>query len=89
MPISGSPKKLAYDIAGGFFSLSPPTLRQYTLADLKTIMLNLAVVARELRQEQTLQDDVMAVKAKNMKLSRLTQAEVVVRAFCKKQRLPL
>jgi hypothetical protein len=31
----------------------------------------------------------MALKAKNMKLSRLHQAEVVLRAYCKKKRIPL
>jgi hypothetical protein len=31
----------------------------------------------------------MAVKAKNMKLSRLNQAEIVIRAYCKKKRIPV
>jgi hypothetical protein len=45
------------------------------------------MVAREIRQEQVSQEDVLAVKAKNMKLSRLNQAEIVVRAYCKKKRI--
>ncbi|BCR06000.1 hypothetical protein DESUT3_30690 [Desulfuromonas versatilis] len=89
MAISGSPKKMAQDIADGFLSLSPPMLKPYTAADLKTILANLAMVARELRQEQIPQEDVMALKAKNMKLSRLNQAEVVIRAYAKKKRLPV
>jgi hypothetical protein len=87
MPIAGSPKKLAQDIAGGYMMLSPPMLKAYTPADLKTILTNLGVVAREIRQEQVPQEDVLAVKAKNMKLSRLNQAEIVVRAYCKKKRI--
>lgn len=69
--------------------LSPPMLRAYTPADLKTILANLGIVAREIRQEQVPQEDAMAVKAKNMKLSRLNQAEIVVRAYCKKKRIPI
>lgn len=87
MPIAGSPKKMAQDIAEGFMSLSPPTLKTYTPADLKTIVVHLGIVARELRQEQIAQDDVMAAKIKNMKLSRLNQAEIVIRAYCKKKRI--
>lgn len=89
MAIAGSPKKIAQDIADGFFSLSPPMLRQYTPADMKTILINLSVVTRDLRQEQIPNEDVMAAKTKNMKLSRLHQAEVVLRAFCKKRRIPI
>jgi hypothetical protein len=89
MAIAGSPKKLAQDIAEGFFMLTPPMLKTYTPADLKTILVNLAIVARDLRQEQIPQDDVMAVKAKNMKMSRLNQAEIVIRSFCKKRRIPI
>jgi hypothetical protein len=87
MPIAGSPKKLAQDIAGGYMMLSPPMLKAYTPADLKTILTNLGMVAREIRQEQVPQEDVLALKAKNMKLSRLNQAEIVVRAYCKKKRI--
>jgi hypothetical protein len=89
MPIAGSPKKMAQDIAEGFMSLSPPMLKSYTPADLKTIIVNLGIVGRELRQELIAQDDVLAAKAKNMRLSRLNQSEVVIRAYCKKMRIPI
>lgn len=87
MSIAGSPKKMAQDIADGYMSLSPPMLRAYTPADLKTILVNLAIVTRDLRQEQTPPEDVMALKMKNMKLSRLNQGAVVIRAYCKKRRI--
>jgi len=89
MPIAGSPKKMAQDIAAGFMMLSPPMLRAYTPADFKTILANLGIVARDLRQEKVPQDDLAAAKTKNMKLSRLNQAEVIVRAFCKKKRIAI
>lgn len=89
MAIAGSPKKLAQDIAEGYMSLSPPMLRPYTAADLKTILTNLSIVARDLRQEQIPAEQVMAVKSRNMKLSRVSQAETVIRAYCLKKRIPL
>ena len=89
MAISGSPKKMAQDIADGFMSLSPPMLKIYTPADLKTIQNSLAQVKREIRQLQVPLEAVLLLKAKNMKLSRLNQAEIVVRSYCKKKRIPL
>lgn len=89
MAIAGSPKKLCQDIADGFLILTVPMLKLYTPADLKTIVANIAVVARDLRQEVIPLDDVMAIKTRNMKLSRLNQAQVVIQAYCKKMRFPL
>ena len=89
MPIAGSPKKLAQDIADGYLMVTPLMLKLYTPIDLKTIIANIGIVSRELRSELIPTDDAMAIKAKNMKLSRLNQAEMVIRAYCKKQRMPL
>lgn len=89
MALSGNPKKMAQDIADGFFSLSPPGLKRFTPAELKTIHNSLVLVRREIRQIQVSQDDVMLIKAKNVKLSRLNQAETVLRSFCKKMRIPI
>ncbi|PLX87831.1 MAG: hypothetical protein C0619_14630 [Desulfuromonas sp.] len=88
MAISGNPKKMAQDIADGFFSLSPPVLKQYTPADIKIILNNLALVKRQVRQIQVPVEDIPLVKAKNMQISRLNQAETVVRSYCKKKRIP-
>ena len=87
MAISGNPKKMAQDLAEGYFLISPPLLKQYSAADFKLILSNTAIVARELRQEAIPLDDVMALKFRNMKLSRLNQAEMVIRAFCTKRRI--
>ena len=89
MAIAGSPKKYAQDIAEGFISLSPSALKSYTPADLKIILTNLTLVQRETRQIQVPLDETLLLKAKNMRLSRLNQAEVVLRSFCKKMRIPL
>ncbi len=89
MAISGNPKKLALDVAGGFYSLSPPVLKKYNPADLKIILSNLALVKREVRQTQVPLDDVLLVKAKNTQISRLNQAEMVLRTHCKKMRISI
>ncbi len=89
MAIAGNPKKLAQDIAEGYLSLSAPSLKKYTPADLKTILVNLAMVQRETRQIVVPGEDTLLIKAKNMRLSRLNQAEIVLRSFCKKMRIPI
>ncbi|MDY0189471.1 MAG: hypothetical protein RBR22_01950 [Desulfuromonas sp.] len=88
MAIAGSPKKFAQDIADGYMSLSPPMLRTYTAADMKIILNNITMVIRDLRQEQIAQDDSLAIKQRNNKLSRLNQASVVIRSYCQKRRIP-
>jgi hypothetical protein len=89
MALAGNPKKLAQDVAGGFTMFSPPMLKAYTPAELKTILTNLAIVTRELRAETIPLEDVMALKKRNMKISRCRQAETVIRAYCKKRRIPV
>ena len=89
MAISGNPKKLAQDISAGYQSLSPPALKRYSPADLKVILANLAVVQREVRQTQVPLEEVVLIKAKNMQLSRLNQAEVVLRSYCRKKRIAI
>lgn len=89
MAISGNPKKIAQDISEGFMIISAPMLKRYNATDLKTIMNNISVVSRELRAEQIPLEDVMALKKKNMKVSRLNQAEMIIRAHCKKLRIPI
>ncbi len=89
MAIAGNPKKFAQDIADGYFMLTPPMLKSYSPADFKIIVAHIGIVSRELRQEIISTEDVMAIKARNMKLSRLNQAEIVIQAFCKKRKIPL
>lgn len=88
MAIAGSPKKLAQDIADGYMTLAPPMLRRYTGADMKIMINNIAMITRALRQETIAQDDALAIKKRNNKMSRLNQATVVIRSYCKKRRIP-
>ena len=89
MAISGNPKKLAQDIRDGFMQISLPQLKQYSPLDMKTMLTNLAMVTRELRSETIPLDDVLALKKRNMQLSRLRQTETIIRSFCKKRRIPI
>ena len=89
MAISGNPKKMAQDIADGFINLSPPSLKRYSPIDMKTILNNINVVKREVRATVVTQEDIVQLKAKNTRLSRLNQAEVVLRSHCKKYRIPI
>ncbi|MBW6509047.1 MAG: hypothetical protein K0A94_05810 [Desulfuromonadales bacterium] len=89
MTISGNPKKFAQAVSEGFVRLSPPMLKGHTPGQLKTLLSNLEMVQRELRQLQVALEDVDAVKQKNYRMTRLSQAELVLRSFCKKMRIPL
>ncbi len=88
MAIAGSPKKLAQDIADGYMTLSPPMLRRYTGTDMKIMINNIAMITRSLRQLTIAQDDALAIKQRNNKMSRLNQATVIIRSYCKKRRIP-
>jgi len=85
MPISGNPKKMAQDIAEGYITLSPPMLRQYNQNDMRTILNHLEMTIRTLRQEKIPLEDVMAIKARNHKISRVNQTMVMLRAYSKRR----
>ena len=89
MAISGNPKKIAQDISEGLISISAPMLKRYNAADIKIILNNMAIVSRELRATQIPLDDVLGLKKKNMKITRINQADMIIRAHCKKKRIPV
>ena len=81
MPISGNPKKIAQDVANGFQQFSQASLRQYTGEDLRVILFNLNFVLRETRGKQIRLEDIEALKDKNNKIRRITQALNIIRSF--------
>jgi hypothetical protein len=89
MAISGNPKMLAYDIAKGFFQVNVAILKTYTPEDLKTVLVNISIVQRELRAEQVPLEDSAAIKGKNQRLQRLQQAVTLINSFAKQHRLRL
>ena len=89
MPISGSPKKLAQDVASGFQQFNQSSLRQYGVEDLKIILFNLNIVLREIRSKQIPLEDMEALKEKNNKLRRITQAVNVIQSFASLKNLKI
>ena len=87
MALVGSPKKLAEDIANGYFMLSQAMLRGYSPTELKVLLNNLALVTRLIRAEKIPLEDIMALKKRNMKLSRLRQTEQIIQTYCRKRRI--
>jgi hypothetical protein len=81
MPIAGSPKKLAQDVAHGFQQFNQASLRQYTVEDLRVILFNLNLVLRELRGKQVPLEDIEALKDKNNKIRRINQTINVIQSF--------
>jgi len=70
-------------------TISVANIKQYTPADLKTIVVNIGIVQREIRGEQVPLDDIMAIKAKNLRLQRLSQALSTISSYAKQRRIPL
>jgi len=89
MTITGNPKSLAMDIADGFASLSPATMRRYTPPDIKIIHSNLNLVLREVRGEVILPEDQAAIKKKSLRIQRINQALLLLSNYCRSQRIPL
>jgi len=87
MPIAGSPKKIAYDVAQGFQQLTPATLRPYTPEDLKVLIFNLNIVLREVRGTQVPLEDLEGLKDKNVKIRRLNQAVTTIQSFAALKRI--
>ena len=81
MPIAGSPKKLAQDVAHGFQQFTQASLRQYTVEDLRVLLFNLNFVLRDLRGKQIPLEDIEGLKDKNNKIRRIKQAINIIQSF--------
>jgi len=89
MPIAGNPKKLAQDVANGFQQFSQASLRQYTGEDLKVIIFNLNFVLRDIRGKQISLEDVEALKDKNNRIRRITQALNIIQSFASVRKIKI
>lgn len=87
--ITGNPKKMAVDIAAGYLTISVARLKGVPVAEIRVLLQNMMIVARELRAEQIPLENIPALKQRNMKLSRLNNTETMIRAWCKKRRIPI
>jgi hypothetical protein len=89
MPIAGNPKKLAQDVANGFQQFSQASLRQYTVEDLRVIIFNLNFVLRDIRGKQIALEDIEALKDKNNKIRRISQALNIIQSFASLKRIKI
>jgi len=89
MPFAGSPKAFARDIAEGFIDLTPLVLKKFTRGEIKIIHTNLNLILREVRGQGVSQDDIPAIRHKNLRLQRLNQALLVLHTYCKQHKIPL
>ena len=87
--IPANTKKMATDIAAGYVNISPNQLKGATAPQIKTLLSSMAMVTRGLRAEKISLEEIMELKKRNMKLTRMNTAEMIIRAWCKKRRIPI
>lgn len=89
MTLPGTPKAFARDIADGYFSFTAATCRQLSPGDLLNLHQLLERVAREIRSEQVPLEQVAEVQRRNLRLTRLRNAVLLIRSHAKRYRLVL
>ncbi len=80
---------VAKDIAEGFVFVNPIYLKKFDHETLKKLMAGLQKVMVLIRNEKFPSGDVDAIKRRNMRLSRLNNAETVIKYFAKERKWPL
>ena len=83
MPLDGSPKKFAEDIAAGLHSINRATLKRFTPVEIQKIAAGIQTVHKELRTIVVEAGDFQGRKDKGMKMQRLNGAMHALRAYAK------
>ncbi len=81
-----SPKAVAYDIAEGYTIVNPLFLKPLDAETLKELHKEIVKAQSEIRTEKFPNSDIMAIRRRNMRLSKLHQAAMVVRNFARERR---
>lgn len=89
MPLEGSPKKFAEDVALGLIILNKAVFKKYSPPDFKVMMNALQNHLRDVRAEFVDQNDFDAIKKKNYRMQKLNQAMMMISTYCKTLRIPL
>jgi hypothetical protein len=87
--MEGSPKKWAHDISEGLLSVNAVSLKRVPPPDMKLMWVNLQGVLKEVRAIAVPEGDFAALKAKNMKMTRLNQAMMILNAYARKNKVAL
>ncbi len=81
-----SPKAIANDIAEGYVAVNPLFLKPLDTNTLKELYQEIHKVASEIRAEKFPHGDVMAIRRRNMRLSKLHTAALVTRNYARERR---
>ncbi len=87
MPLDGSPKKFAQDVASGLVTVNRMMLKRYTPMDIQKMLQGLDGFAKEVRTQAVDTGDHEALKEKGMKSQRLNGALLVIRQYIKENKL--
>ncbi len=83
MPLDGSPKKFAMDVAVGLVFINRATLKRFTPVEIQKIMTGIQGVMKELRTQAVEAGDFQALKDKGLKTQRLNGATLAIRMYAK------
>lgn len=90
MGTSSSTRELVKAVADGFYMLNVTNLRKLgTSEQLRAMLVAIAAMERELRNEAISEDDFDAVRKKHFRLGNLRKARLVIQGFAKTRRIAL
>jgi hypothetical protein len=78
---------IARDIADGFFFLNPIILKGFDEDGLKDLYYNIIKVQSEIRGEKFPNNDVEAIRRRNMRLQRLHNSMFIIKNFARERRI--
>jgi len=77
--IGGSAFGMAHDIAEGFILLNDTMLRKFNAGESQQLLFELDKLAKDARAEQVAQEDAPAIQKKNRRISRISQAMMILK----------
>jgi hypothetical protein len=84
-----SMQAVSKDVANGFFTVNPLTVKKFTAEMIKAFHQQLQKVQREVRNERFDSHDIIAIRNRNMRLQRLHQAVTVLEHTARERRVNL
>lgn len=82
-------KALIRDVAEGYVAVNPLFLKSFDNETLKEFYIKISKIQVEIRSEKFPNNDIQAIRLRNMKLQRLFGATVVIKNFARDRRIPL
>ena len=79
--VGGSAHAMAAHIADGNVLVTPVLLKKYSRADIMALSKEIEKIARDVRAENPAVTDTVALQKRNRKLSRMNQAQLVIRNY--------